>query len=326
MRRWIIGLSLMLPLGLWGTVTGPVSAAPPPAPKKEVAAQVNGKAITLQDLNDEFLARTRVPYEKVQTDPQAQEARKQLLDQMINDELLVQQAERQKVAVTPDAVAQQFKEIRGRFPSEEAFKQALTTRGLTADELKADIKNGLLRQQLLNKEILEKVSIGPKEVEGYFTSHKQQYAQEEKVHARHILIKLPPDASPEDDKKAKERAQAVLAKVKKGEEFPLLAGQHSEDNTKDRGGDLGYFSRGKMIKPFEDAAFKLKVGETSDLVRTQFGYHIIKVEARQEAKPLPFDEVKEQVTSDLKREKARARFEDYIKGLRQKAKINVTLK
>jgi peptidyl-prolyl cis-trans isomerase C len=326
MRPRIIGLCLVVTFGPWGPLTGPASAAPPPAPKQEVAAQVNGKGITMQDLNDEFLARTRVPFERVQDNPQAVQARKQLLDQMINDELLVQQAERQKLAVPPEEVDQHFKNLQGRFPSEQAFTEALSSRGLTAEELKGDIKRGLLRQQLLNREIIEKVSVSPMDIESHFNAHKEQYAQEEKVHARHILIMVAPDAPPETDKKAKDRAQAVLAKAKKGEDFALLAAQNSEDTTKDRGGDLGYFERGRMVKSFEEAAFKLKVGEISDLVRTQFGYHIIKMEARQEAKSLPFTEVKDQVKQDLTRERARARYEEYIKGLRQKAKINVNLK
>jgi len=322
-RRFVV-LALALALGLMGSPWSLVSAAPPPA--QDAAAQVNGKKITYQELNGEFLARTRVPFDKVQDDPQAQQARKELLQQLIDGELVLEQAERQKVTVTPQSVDEQVKSIRARFPSDEAFTQALGASGLTPEGLKANIKKGMLRQQILNKEVLEKVAVSPKEVETFFNEHKDTYVQEEAVHARHILIKVAPDASPEDDQKAKERAKAVLAKAKKGEDFSKLAAQYSEDSSKDSGGDLGYFGRGRMVKPFEEAAFALKAGQISDPVRSQFGYHIIKVEARREAKRLSLAEAKEWVEKDLTREKARVRYGEYVAGLREKAKITVNLK
>jgi len=322
-RRFVV-LTLALAFGLMGSPWSLGLAAPPSA--QDAAAQVNGKKITYQELDNEFLSRTRVPFDKVQDDPQAQQARKDLLQQLIDGELVLEQAERQKLTVTPQAVDEQVKGIRARFPSEEAFKKALSANGLTAERLKANIKKGMLRQQLLNKEVLEKVSVSPKEVETFYNEHKDTYVQEEAVHARHILIKVAPDASPENDQKAKERAQAVLTKAKKGEDFSKLAAQNSEDSTKDNGGDLGYFGRGRMVKPFEDTAFALKAGQISDPVRSQFGYHIIKVDDRREAKRLSFAEAKEQVEKDLTREKARVRYGEYVAGLREKAKITVNLK
>lgn len=326
MRRSSVLLSLTLTLGLMGALQQSVSAAPPSPPAQQVAAQVNGKTITYQELNNEFLARTKAHFDRVQDNPQALQVRKQILEEMITEELLAQQAERQKMLVAPELVDDQLKSIRARFPSEEAFTQALSSSGLTPERLKANIKKGLLRQQLITKEVIEKVPVSPKEAETFFNEHKDDYVQEEEVHARHILIVVAPDASPEDDQKAKDRAKPVLARAKRGEDFAKLATEYSEGPTKARAGDLGYFGRGKMLKPFEEAAFKLKVGEISDPVRTQFGYHIIKVEGRREAKRLSFTEAKDQVREDLTREKTLARYQEYLKGLRQKAKITINLK
>jgi parvulin-like peptidyl-prolyl isomerase len=200
-RRFVVP-ALGLALGLMGSLWNPVSAAPPSA--QDAAAQVNGKKITYQELNGEFLARTRVPFDKVQDDPQAQRARKDLLQQLIDGELVLEQAERQKLTVTPQVVDEQVKSIRARFPSDEAFKQALGASGLTVEGLKTNIKKGMLRQQILNKEVLEKVSVSPKELETFFNEHKDTYVQEEAVHARHILIKAAADTSPEDDQGAGE--------------------------------------------------------------------------------------------------------------------------
>jgi peptidyl-prolyl cis-trans isomerase C len=298
----------------------------PPSAEQAIAARVNGKTITYEDLDAEFRARTRVSFETVQDDPRAQSARKQLLDHLIDEELLLVEAERQKLRVTAEMVDERVEGIRRRFPSEEAFNQAVSASGLTPMKLKENIRKGMLRQQIIDQEILQKISVSPEESQAFFQEHKDEYVQEETVHARHILFRVAEDASPEDDQKAKTRANAVLAKAKKGEDFATLAQEYSEGPTKDKGGDLGYFGRGKMLKPFEDAAFQLKVGEVSDLVRTRFGYHIIKVEDRKAAKRLSYDEAKDQVKQRVTEERATALYRDYIAALRGKATVTVNLK
>lgn len=322
-RLGVLAVSLMF--GTMGALLKFALAAPPASSAKDVAAQVNERTITYQELNKEFRARTRVPFEKVQADPQAQHIRKQVLEQIINEELLLKEAEQQKVSVPPAEIDKRFTQLQARFPSEEAFNQELKNRGLTAERLKQNIKKGLMRQQILTKEVLDKVSVSPKELEAFFDKNKNNYVQEEEIHARHILIRVDADVSPEDDRKAKERANAVLVKVKKGEDFGQLAKEHSDGPTKEREGDLGYFGRGQMVKPFEDAAFSLKAGQVSDLVRTKFGYHIIKVEDRREAKRLSYKQAENQVKDDLTKEKVNARYQEYIDGLRKKAKITIHL-
>lgn len=312
----VLGIGIFLPTGF---------AATPAAPAPDIAAKVNGETISYEELDNEFLARTRVPYERVKDNPQAQQIRKQLLDQLIDGVLLVQEAKRQQLTVAPEVVEERFQNIQARFPSVEAFNQALSSRGLTAEELKRDIQDGLLRQEIINKEIISKVSTSPDEMKTFFQSHKEDYVQPEEVKASHILIRVEPNASPEDEKKAQELASSILDKAKKGEDFSALARQYSEDSSKEQGGDLGYFGRGKMVQPFEDAAFNLKIGEISELVKTQFGYHIIKVEDKKEEKALSYEEAEERVKNDLTREKAIARYQEYVEELRKKATIDVYL-
>jgi peptidyl-prolyl cis-trans isomerase C len=326
MKSRLLVLLLALTFGAMGTLWGFASAAPPPSPAKAVAAQVNGRSITYQELNTEFHARTRRPFETVEADPQWQRIRKQILEQIINEELLEEEATRQKLSVSPEAVDARFKNLQARFPSPEVFNQELSRRGLTADQLKQNIRKGLLRHELLEKEVLKKIAASPQELDAFYQAHKDKYVQEEAVHARHILIRVAPDASPEDDKQAKEKATAVLVKGKNGEDFAQLATEYSEGPTKDKGGDLGTFGRGQMLKPFEDAAFSLKAGEIGGPVRTKFGYHIIKVEEKHAFKQLPYQEVQSQVKDDFMNEKANARYQEYVAQLRKKAKITVNLK
>jgi peptidyl-prolyl cis-trans isomerase D len=150
------------------------------------------------------------------------------------------------------------------------------------------------------------------EVMAYYEENIEMFREKKKVKARHILFKLDEDASEEKEKEVKEKALAVLGKARAGEDFAALAKAHSEGPTAKEGGDLGYFSEGDMVKPFEEAAFNLKKGEISDLVRTRFGYHIIKVEDVKEARTKSLEEVKDQIlenftsviTADLAHEKA----------------------
>ena len=141
----------------------------------------------------------------------------------------------------------------------------------------------------------EQVKIGNKEIKDYYEYNIDTFLQPKQVKVRHILFKLAQDATEAEEKKVKERARTVLKKARQSKDFSALAREYSEGPTKSEGGDLGYFSAGKMVKPFEDAAFKLKKGEISDLVRTPFGYHIIRVEDIKEAGTRTLDEVRDQI-------------------------------
>jgi len=143
------------------------------------------------------------------------------------------------------------------------------------------------------------VKITGKEIESYYEYNAKIYSQPKQVKARHILFKSDPGDSDEVKNNVKERAEKVLKKARKGEDFATLAKEHSEGPSKSQGGDLGYFKAGQMEPPFEEAAFALKKGEISDLVQTRFGYHIILVEDIKEAGTTPLEDVKEDITATL---------------------------
>ena len=145
----------------------------------------------------------------------------------------------------------------------------------------------------------DKVEITDDEIEEYYEYNMDTFLQPKEVKARHILFKLSQYADEAEEKKVKEKAAEVLEKARKGSDFATLAKEYSEGPTKSSGGDLGYFTAGKMVKPFEETAFKMKKGEISDLVRTRFGYHIIKVEDVKEARTKALDEVRDQISKTL---------------------------
>ncbi|MDM7919636.1 MAG: SurA N-terminal domain-containing protein, partial [Methanosarcina sp.] len=148
------------------------------------------------------------------------------------------------------------------------------------------------------------VTLEEDDLKTYYEDNIEMFTQQKQVKASHILFKTAPEATPEEIKNIEEKAASVLERAKKGEDFAALATEFSEDSSKSKGGDLGYFTQGRMPKEFEDAAFKLEPGQISDLVKTTYGYHIIKVEDKKEKAVKTYDEAKAQIDSILRRVKS----------------------
>ncbi|MGD9335544.1 MAG: peptidyl-prolyl cis-trans isomerase [Desulfobacterales bacterium] len=162
------------------------------------------------------------------------------------------------------------------------------------------------------------------EIRTFYDTHPNSFKKSEQVKASHILIKVDSQAerSVKDEKKAK--LQKIQERLKAGEDFAVLAKEISECPSNIKGGDLGYFGRGQMVKPFEDVAFELKKGEVSDIVETRFGYHLIKVVDRKPASVMGYEDVKDKIGQYLKQEKTRQELKGYIEELRKKAMIERT--
>lgn len=154
------------------------------------------------------------------------------------------------------------------------------------------------------KEIEEEIKIAREEVAQYYQEHLEDYRKPEEIRARHILIKVAPGASQEVNAGAKKKITDILAQIKEGKDFAALAKEYSQGPTAVRGGELGFFARGQMVPAFEKVAFALKVGKVSDIVKTSFGYHIIKLEERKPASVSPLGEVKSTIESNLKSQKS----------------------
>ncbi len=201
------------------------------------------------------------------------------------------------------------------------------SRGLDKDErVKQQLDyyaDEILAQELLRQEIA-KVDITEADIKTYYAANEKSYTLPERVKVRHILIKVDKAASDEEKKKAREKAEDLLKKIKAGEDFAKLAAEFSDDpGSKGKGGELGFFSRGKMVRPFEDAAFSLKPGEVSGVVETTFGFHIIKVEEKKEAGVEPFEEVREKVRLKLLEDVTRERTKDVLENAMKDAKVEI---
>lgn len=293
-----------------------------------VVARVNGADITRGQLTQAVETMTgRMMQRGQQIDPvQRAEMENEVLEQLVAEQLVIQKSAAMKIDDLDAKVGQQLDELKKRFPNPEMFEQAMKAQGLNEAKLKEKITEGLRIDALLEQDVRSKIKITDAECKTFYDAHPEYFSQPAKVRASHILVMVPNDA---DDKvKAEKKAtiDAARARVAGGEDFAKVAGEISECPSKERGGDLDFFGKGQMVKPFEDAVFALKDGEVSDVVATQFGYHIIKKTGSQEASTVKFEDEKSRITDFLANQKSEEQIKEYIKGLRAEAKVDLMLK
>ncbi len=186
------------------------------------------------------------------------------------------------------------------------------------------IKDEFLTKTYIEKEILDKVKLSNEEVEAYYKSHPAVFEKPEGIRARHILIAVRQGASDQDRKAAKKKAEDLLERIRKGEDFAKLAGEYSDDpGSKEKGGDLGFFTRNTMIPEFDKAAFALEAGGVSGPVETAFGYHIIKVEEKKKAFLPAYETIKEEVKEKALLEAKQERVEGFIDSAFKKAGVKL---
>lgn len=293
----------------------------------DVVAVVNGTKIPLKILNRKVnMMRQRYMRMGMKIPPEKLDAlRSKLLSNMIEQEVLYQESQKQGITVKPDELESEINKIKRKFPSDSEFHAKMKALGYTENSLKGQIRENLAIRGLIDRDIMSKISITPKAEKAYYESHKDKFTKPEQVRARHILIKLSADAGDAKKAEAKKKIEDILKKLKKGADFAALAKTYSEGPSAKNGGDLGFFSRGQMVEPFEKAAFALKPGEISGIVKTRFGYHIIKLEAKKPAVVTSFDGAKSLIEEQLKRIAAKKALDPYIENLKKNAAIVINL-
>jgi len=292
-------------------------------PIVEKLAVVNGVAITKVDFDRKLhqVKQHMLRQEQQISDDRLAKMKTDILETMINEELLFQESQKKGITVEPEAIATDLKRIKKGFATDADFKKLIAESGLTEAELQSDIERGHVINKLIDNQIAALVVIPDQEIRTFYDTHPNSFKKPEQVRASHILIKVDSKGEPsvKDEKKAK--LQKIQKRLKGGEDFVVLAKEFSECPSNVKGGDLGYFGRGNMVKPFEDAAFALKTGEVSDIVETQFGYHLIKVVDKKPESVMSYEDVKDKIGQYLKQEKTGKELKGYIDKLRKKAVI-----
>ena len=301
------------------------TAAPPkpmPAQLPDVLARVNGEAVTKAEFDRliktmELRANQQVPADR------RDEVYRKALDQLVTYAVLSQETRARKVSATDAEVDAGVKQMRGQFANEEAFKEALAARGMTIDQLKADTRIDISINKMVEAEVSTESPPTDVQVREFYDKNPDKFKQDESIRASHILFRVDENADAATKKKAMDEAQSVLKQARAGADFAELAKKHSADGSAQQGGDLNFFTRGQMVPAFDQAAFALKQGEISDIVTTQFGYHIIKVTDRRAASTVPFEQVSDRIKEFLTQQQKQQKAESFIQSLKQKAKIEV---
>lgn len=243
-------------------------------------------------------------------------SREHLIDQLITEQVLVQQAEARGITVTDAQVASEmerfFSSLDRQYEGREAVLRELASRGLTNDAIAAFLRRFLVTQEVTEQKKAE-ATVGSDEVTAFYDQNKQLFTMEdEAVRAAHVLVAMDQP----------ELAQQISAKAKAGGDFAQLARLYSVDPGTSRvGGDLGYFTRAKMVPEFSEAAFRLSTGEVSDPVQTKFGWHVIRLLDKRGPGLIPLEQARSHVVNLLLPTKQDQLYEQWVASLRQQARI-----
>jgi peptidyl-prolyl cis-trans isomerase C len=313
-------------IALVGFVLAPVGALAAEKPVSETpAAVVNGTTITQEALAFETqrmieqMARQRQG--QVPDEASMPQVREDVLNRMIEEELLYQDSQSKDIKVPEASVAEELASIKQRFPSEKEYQDALAGIEMSEADLTRKITRGMAIEQLIKEHVIQETAVSDAESRAFYDQNASMFEKPEQIQARHILIKMEGDVTEAQKAEALKKIEMIRKKALEGEDFAALASEYSEGPSSVKGGDLGHFSRGQMVKPFEDAAFALKTGEISEVVETQFGYHIIEVTDQQPASVVSYETVQAQIVERLKQEKSRREIQQYIETLRSQADI-----
>jgi len=283
----------------------------------KVVAVVNHDAITLSELKEEMIQ------ESIQQSP---EGEKRALESLIEKKLIETEVQKLGISVSEEEVDEAVQDVmRKHALSDEGLDSNLRAQGLTLKSYREKLRVQIERAKLINKELRHKVTISDEDLRGYYQKRKVLFSRPEEVRLMHILLKFPPGSDAGKKNALRAKAEDILKQVRSGKDFSRLARVYSEDNvTSSSGGDLGFIRRGELQANFERAAFSLKPGQAS-IVDMSYGYHIIKVVEKRSPRPVPFEEVADQVREALFQEKADTIFRNWVEELKEKSVIEVKL-
>jgi len=302
----------------------PADTAASKSKKDVMEASVNGTVILSSDVEeaiDNLIIQYQGRIPAAQMNTMRPMLHKQALENLIDQQLLMQEIDRQGITPGKEAVDEQIAEIAGKFPSPAEFNKQLARMGVSEQQLRHDIGQNIKIKTLMKRQMGEVKEVGEEEIAAYYRENTDRFKMPERVKASHILISVSANDSPEERAKKKKMLSGLRKEIEKGADFEQLAREHSSCPSKSKGGDLGYFEKGRMAKPFEDAAFSLKVGEVSDVVETTFGYHLIKVADHQTAGVVPLEEVGDKIGAFLTNQNMEELIKEYLGTLRSTAKI-----
>jgi peptidyl-prolyl cis-trans isomerase SurA len=319
-RALLLSLVVLLPLAARAELVDRVAAVVneeivPLSEVQQRAAPELAKTAQIPDANERNAAREKIM--------------KAALEQLVGEKLLEAKEKEEGIVVSDADVDAAIADVKRQNPGmdDATLEKALEEQqGLNMQGFRSMLRRQIGQMRLIQSKVASKVKVTDADLKSEYENMKTAQSDEFEVHARHILVPLPPHAGAAEIEAAHKKAIAIAAEVRApGADFAAIAKKHNESSSADSGGDLGWFGRGTMVAEFERVAFSLKPGEVSDPVRTRFGWHVIKIEERRAVGVKPFEEVKAQLQEKLRRTQLEKYTEQYVAELRQNALVEEKL-
>ena len=243
------------------------------------------------------------------------------MQRIVDTRLLAEEARRRNLRPDSGRVESAMAKIEEQAGGPEGLQKALDGIGATHDQLRASVSETDLVQVFMATQIEPGLSVKAEDVRAFYNANPELFDRPEMVRARHILIRLTPNSTTADKKEARTRAQAAHQRVVAGEDFAVVAGQVSEGREASQGGDMGFFAQDSMMPALADVAFALEIGQISDIIETQFGFHILKVEEKRAASKMPYEEARGPVRQLLIENRTGEKLSGLLVQLREAATI-----
>lgn len=304
-------------------------AAPASANSNEAVAKVNDKPITRRQLDEVMANDLRMLEQRgTQLTPEQRLGyERQVLGKLVDQELLIQAASKTQVVDVDKKVDAQIAEIKAGFPDPKMFDEQLKKVGRSVDQLRADVRQMVTVQGFIEAEFASKVKVEDDQIKAFYDEHPDYFEKPAQIRASHILVMVPPGATDEVKKAKRVVIDKARERVTTGkEDFAKVAVEVSECPSKQKGGDLDFFGKGQMVAEFDKVAFTLKPDEISEVVTTQFGYHVIKRTGEQAAEKRPLDKMKDSIAKFLKKREVDKQLGQFVEVQKKSAKIETLLK
>jgi len=289
----------------------------------KIVAVVNDEVITQNEINI-LLQPIYNEYKDFYTGEELamkiDEARTDVLNRLVEDNLLLSEAKKLKVEVESQQVDAKIKEVKDRFASVDEFEKIIIQQNTSLAELRKVYEERLKISKLIDDQITRRLMVTPVEVAEYYQSHQDEFRQPEKVKVTNILIK--PNEG-ETREEALNRAKTALTELNQGADFAEVAKKYSQGLNAENGGELGYVEKGQMIKDIDAVMFGLDVGKTSGIIESKIGFHIIKITDKTESTVMPLEEVSQDIMRLLHKKKFEQKYREYVDNLKQNAYISI---
>lgn len=290
---------------------------------EEIVAIVNDDVITLSQYKEQYdstVQQMRAALQGEEYEKQYAMLKKEMLNMMITDLLLMQQAKEKDLNVGEQlkAAVENIKK-ENNIASDDDLKRGLQKQGMDYDQWIKQLEDNMLKQGVIYSEVDRSIVLDDSEIIGYYRLHPQEFTEPEEYKIRAVYLSTEGKAPAALEEKKKE----IGDKVKAGEPFNVLAKDYSDGPAKESEGDLGKFKKGELDKALELAVSKLKAGETSGWVETKNGWYLLKLEEKKDSRLMTFEEVKKNVEENLFSQKKDKKLEEYLKGLKEKSYIKI---